>query len=56
MKEGEDKFVKLQDSKLDELMQRVKKIEGIVANVDVHQFSSISHALETLERSLKTIK
>ena len=50
-----DTFVALGDPKLNEIMARVQKIEGVVANVDVHQFSSIMHALDQLDRSLKNI-
>ena len=57
LRKAQERITRLRpySDKLNEIMARVQKIEGVVANVDVHQFSSIMHALDQLDRSLKNI-
>ena len=45
-----------EDSRIQEVIRRVRKIEEVVANIDVKQFDGLVNALNGLERSLKSNK
>ena len=52
----EHPFIAYQGTKLEEIAKRVEKIEAVVANVDVNQFSSIMHSLEQLQKAIRYLQ